>query len=490
MRFDGWPSPDVGEDFGQSTSIYDGEHQHRQPSIYENGYLFGSPGGVPIDQQAILDREIAAATGVIDAFGFISYLEADLLIGEDAEDTASHPNTTKLVRLNDGLHYFRSSALAQNLKYCITVIVSNTGRYGLNYTPDEPWKYLDAFAQRIDEYMQDSNYLKILGRPVLMLYEETAGLMDLAHWQQFLASCPPCFRVNALTNASTTTLGLNAQWKYGPNGKPAGAGRLAASEQMTADISTWTAASSRKLVTQLTPLDDARAQNPSVSSWVDQYTQPQWVWHVANAYARGSNHMIPIYAWNELAEGGPGMVPNAQEAGSPSLSGNRLLEGIRWVRTGVFPTSFIYEVSCALTAESLTAPYPGSGIERSGTWTTSQPAPNGVLGAHDSDEETSTTTGDYVGIAHPGVKVLGLYCVKGPDRGIVTITRDGGDPVDVDLYAAVQSVHQLVWSYDFGDSATHAIRATVKGDKNPSSSSVKVGCDSFYVDYNPNAVKP
>jgi len=67
----------------------------------------------------------------------------------------------------------------------------------------------------------------------------------------------------------------------------------------------------------------------------------------------------------------------------------------------------------------------------------------------------------------------------GPDRGIATITIDGGAPVTMDLYAPTQQVAKVVYTLGGLSPGTHTVVLTVTGTKNAASAGTRVDVDAF-----------
>lgn len=219
----------------------------------------------------------------------------------------------------------------------------------------------------------------------------------------------------------------------------------------------------------MTFLQDARAQDAPGATWVDQPTQPELQQFVADAFGTNTSpQSFWIYAWNETAEGGPGIVQTAQE-------GTRYTDALKWGRGLPHPNLYTYELSL----QSLV-------MSNSGTWTLVQPASFGIQGAHDSDEISSSNTGDFKSLTHARMTKCELMASTGTDRGIVEADVDGSFVANVDLYSASPAVHQAVWSSGTLSDASHTCKFLVTGTKNASSSSVKVQIDSVRVTYHPH----
>lgn len=470
MRFDGFQP---AYDYTEMTAIFSGAWQHRRSNLYNRivedpndtttnpGYIFSAVGeisGKTADTTAIIRQEAAQATGAIDAWGWDTY--HDESIGIDPADYDSHqPNGAQVSKLNRGLKAYFAATDITTPKFWINLVGDDTG---LHFTFTNPYKYLDAQCAFADSFMGDPRYKRTKsGKPYLGII---SSIIDEAHWTQclthmthgtpFVIGQPNCA---GLTPCDTTFV-------YGVQNLPAGAGQHAYVDLEAQDKTKWTGIGAATM----NWLADRRPFSPG-TIWVDQPTQPEAVRHITDAINSAAGAFGGVFTiWNELAEEGPGALQTAQE-------GTRYTDALRWARTpGAKPILYTYE----LTLNSLY-------VATTGSWTVQQPGPVGILGAHDSDEISSSNTGDSKSLTHPSVKQFGLFASKGPDRGIVEVDIDGSLVTTVDLYAASPSVHQLVWQSATLPVTSHTVSFIVTGTKNASSSSVKVQLDSTQVTYHP-----
>ncbi len=99
------------------------------------------------------------------------------------------------------------------------------------------------------------------------------------------------------------------------------------------------------------------------------------------------------------------------------------------------------------------------------------------IGAYSNDVHYSKTTGDSVTFRFNGTQAI-IYGSKALDSGIVSVSLDGGTPVEIDLYAANRLEKQVI--YDTGTliDGSHTIIMTITGRKGTQST------DTFFaVDY-------
>ena len=69
----------------------------------------------------------------------------------------------------------------------------------------------------------------------------------------------------------------------------------------------------------------------------------------------------------------------------------------------------------------------------------------------------------------------------GPDRGIATISVDGGPATVIDLFAPTQQAARVVWTLGNLGPGTHTVTVTVQGTANPASTGTRVDVDAFVV---------
>lgn len=79
-----------------------------------------------------------------------------------------------------------------------------------------------------------------------------------------------------------------------------------------------------------------------------------------------------------------------------------------------------------------------------------------------------------------GTRLDWISCLA-PDCGIATVTIDGGDPVEVDLYASALQFQQLVYSTGALSPGKHRVVISWTGTRNADSSGAQIGFDRFDV---------
>jgi len=172
---------------------------------------------------------------------------------------------------------------------------------------------------------------------------------------------------------------------------------------------------------------------------------------------------------NELDEAGISLYPTQQD-------GTRWMDVVGWATGQIpLPTTYKYFITSRATL-----------VNRTGTWT----AVLAQDGAYQSNEVTSVTTNDVVELpittliidTNPSASVE-IYGKLGPDRGIVEILVSGVSQGLFDLYSSSAIQHQSIATVSV--LAGQTVTARVTGTKNASSSSVKIGIDSFAPTYAP-----
>ena len=461
IRWDAWSNDSSlswWTSSGNSKAIPSGTKWHyRQPSLWNSFQLWGSG----VDTQAIVDAEIAAAKGKLDYWAYDWYPPAAILAGTgDETDTSGSMNAFEA-------HW--ASAHKADVKFCFIL------QYA--WIMHASGAYKQAFFDWIAARVADSSYMRIGGKPFVILYNDGLNggwTNNVADWDQLKTTIGEAVFGAAISSVGLAqACSLQCVVTYGPNGTLvapfATNGRHAYADLHQVDLSHDAAAAGLSRASSRTAMMDRRPKTTPESStpWSDQPTQPEWVAAMQDGTASGQKTLL-ISAWDEVTENGPGIVPTTQE-------GSRYLDAIDWVRNNNWPSTYSFAWS---------ANWKSCGT--SGTWTEYFPDPNGVQGAHDGDQIISSAAGDYRSITMNEFLACDVYAETGPDCGILEIYKDGVLDQTIDCYAAGQSVSVKVATVTFsGIPNTHTIRAQVKGTKNASSSSVQIKLDYFKPTYIP-----
>lgn len=448
---------------------------HRAPKLWSNYSQWGSG----IDHQAIKDAELLNESGVLDFIAYNWYPSPSVFVGGNASKKPPQSD----IMIPAEAHFASANKTLVKAMYMVfpawfshdAMPLSLPGSFGL------ATEYRADLVAR----MQDSAYFRFNGRPVLGIYGYQSYPAIQAAWLAQVDSLiadlgEPIYilEMSGNTSAANAHVSRGCRWKtnYGPNPGPSG---VVNGNQYPFTPNAWdygvqgfsSPGGGLQLSPSIAPFLDQRPRNTGCW-WIDQPTQPEWqnLLSAALRYTQsgftgngGAPEILMIYSRSEIDEGGPGLVPTVQE-------GSRYYDAIRWLRTGRYPETYRYTVS----ASNLTT-------TKTGTWTRSAQ----TAGMHDGDEHMSTTTTDYVEFKHERCRHLGLRATTGPDRGIVDLSIDGGAAVPVDLYSPMEQYQVPVYMSPRLLGATHTIRATVTGTKNPASVGVKVAVDCWDLVFNP-----
>ena len=101
------------------------------------------------------------------------------------------------------------------------------------------------------------------------------------------------------------------------------------------------------------------------------------------------------------------------------------------------------------------------------------------LNAYNNSFKYAYTTGDRTVFTFSGTQAK-IYGYKEPVGGIASVSVDGGIAVDVDYYAATQSM-QTIFTTSVLTSGTHTVSLTVSGRKNTASKSPTINVDKAEV---------
>jgi hypothetical protein len=195
------------------------------------------------------------------------------------------------------------------------------------------------------------------------------------------------------------------------------------------------------------------SQPPTYGQW-ERHFQALYDWARDNPAKTTDPALLLTYAWNELDEGGGGIVPTRQDQ-------FKYLDGIRAVTTGDYPGSYVDTYN----GDNCSIRFTGTGwirYPRVGT-------------AYDSDVQISWTPGDTATLTTDEAVAFRVRFNKGPDRGKVDISIDGRPPTAVNLY----SPDYRWWDYTSGALARgrHTISIAVRADRDPSARGNQVPID-------------
>lgn len=384
--------------------------------------------GTGVNVQQIVDAELAFCKNKVDFWWYVWY-PPDSIIGPG---TYAQSNILKCFEA----HF--ASPLKNNVKFAFII---NGVQFAFPAAGNAAvWPNATPFANWVLDKMNDPNYMRIDGKPLVGVYNgATAGVFDWtpAHWNDFKAITGPVFGLAAQSQTLMLNLGLQGAFTYGPNGNQlSGTGEKTASALMAADATHWVSSFGSTITISTTFFQDARPFNLA-SAYADKHSQPQLLAHIQAGLAVPSAKTWIAYAHSEETEGGPGAAITFQE-------GSRHYDAMAWARGAARPARYTYELSCHSAATS------GSNvIILSGTWAYQFPDPSGVQGAHDNDEMWTSTAGASVKLnLHDRLQSVTLIGSKAPGLGTATIKANGIIVGTADFNGS-SAVRQPIFTWDF-----------------------------------------
>jgi hypothetical protein len=119
----------------------------------------------------------------------------------------------------------------------------------------------------------------------------------------------------------------------------------------------------------------------------------------------------------------------------------------------------------------------GTGLDQFnyvGSWThvTNTNIPN----SYDGTVSYTDTANDYVTITFTGTQIL-LYAAERNNRGIATVSIDGGPPTTIDEYSATDAGDVLVYTSPILAEGTHTLKLINTGTHNANSTGTRVDVD-------------
>jgi hypothetical protein len=434
--------------------------------------------GDGVDTQALVDQEITwAADKGLDYWAYVWYPEnPGELIGD----------------LMKPYRAYQASAVKNRLKFAM---IAQT--WWVSSETNRP-RWRSTYVPQFVEMFKDPQYVRVNGNRPVLFWFGTADLDDPekgfgADWPSELRYLRDQTRGQLDANgkplgdpllvdvnhdvSEARANGLDGTASYGPSGaypygQPPCVGEKGRSwnAQAGLDISNLGPYDGLLTVPSLTAVNDPRprmeddsypgfrdyagwTQPPTYGQW-EKHVQRLYDWTLANPSRTTSPGLLLVYAWNELDEGGAGIVPTKQD-------GFLYLDGIQAVKTGRYP-GVHHDVhnndNCAIS-------FSGSGWVRY----------PGVQTARDNDLQISWTAGDSASLAVDSVTEFVVRFNKGPDRGMVGISIDGGPARPVNLYSPTYA-----W-FDYSTGALapgrHTLRLVVRPDRDARSSGNQVPMD-------------
>ena len=104
-----------------------------------------------------------------------------------------------------------------------------------------------------------------------------------------------------------------------------------------------------------------------------------------------------------------------------------------------------------------------------------------LAGAYNgSVQESSTAAAFAQNSTALGGSTVAWVSTMGPDRGMATVSVDGGAATTVDLYSPTLKPATLVWqATNLGTATGHTIRVTVLSTRNAAATGNKVDIDAY-----------
>lgn len=423
--------------------------------------------GIP-EHAEIMDLEISyAAEAKLDYWAFVWYPEND-----------EHPG---IAQLNGCLNDYMSSAKHHLLQFCL---VLQTGWVAGKHLADWRERFVPEFVSK----MCDPQYVKVEGNRPLLFWMDTEFLDCMekgfgSSWQEeleylaeqtvlaglgrpFLADMrhdyisAARFGLDAVSDYGPASIKLKGHHPYAalaahdrdklesPHGLKLVPGIGAAIDPRPRDLGEWTIQTGIEYGFSF--------ELPTYGEWLEQLKfMNNWLLH--NEHKTSSPGVIVIYSWNEVDEGGPGIVPTEQE-------GTFFLDAIYELKTGT-------QRACPWNRVNDSNPI----IAYSGGWESQFPQ----AGCYCNDRTISNTAGSSFTYAFTGSE-LQLFGEKGVDHGIIEVEIDGGIVrLEVDLYARDPLMStELCSIVGLGD-RDHIVKATLLQKCNLNSSGYKVSLDAI-----------
>jgi hypothetical protein len=430
IRWDAWfPGNNAEPTHWVSNKLYT-EWPSRQP------LLGWHQSGEGVDDQAVMDQEINwAADHGLDYWAFGWY-------GGSGEDPGPPQGGLK-----SALHAYMSSPYKSRLRFAQIV--------GSYWVVEQAPYWRSIHVPDLVRLFRDAQYVRIAGnRPVVYWFgandldKNPSWRAELQYLRDQIRGQPDDngrplgdpFIIDVTHNpAAATSHGMEGVASYGPAGAvpPAPSGcfdpRARSWEaQARKDVENLSLPEGLLTVPSLTPVNDPRPRdadpellkNIGVPGGYGYWSQPptygQWEAHFQHLYEWASANptrttdppLLLTYAWNELDEGGAGIVPTHQEQ-------FKYLDAIKAVKSETHPG----EYTDTYNSDNCSIRFDGPGWIRY----------PGVVTARDNDLQISWTVGDKATLRASDATGFVVRFNKGPDRGRVGVSIDGGAATTLDL---------------------------------------------------------
>jgi hypothetical protein len=415
--------------------------------------------------QSVMDAEInAAADHGLDFWAFNNYWA----ITNFSSLQSQWP-------LYDAFKKYMASPYKNRLKFTFVV---NAGSLAYGDASQVTLGFWDTHRPYLIEMFKDSQYLKVEGnRPVIFVQNDVQNF--LAQWsggnypgwpsvrdslnaELKAAGLGNVFVVNTVMDLSGASAGVEGATSYGvmehkarpdySNCKQDSGSSLyhcPFSAQVAKDKNNWNvgAQSGAYIVPGLTPTNDPRPR--SYGFYVDQPTYTEWQQQLKDVVAfmksqsRKTNPPLAlIYAWNELDEGGPGIMPTKQ-------NGTMYLDALKAVKTGSYPSVYtdVYNGDNLSIAFSASAGSPNTWINYAS-----------LGGNFNNDEQISQSIGESASLSVSNAIGFEIKGTKGPNRGIMQVFIDNVSHGTVTLTDPNWYQNQTLFKSSVLPAGTHTLR--------------------------------
>jgi hypothetical protein len=475
FRWDAWfPSNAILEKDWTPPSLFT-DMSYRMPS-----YGWFDADSSVTKYQAVMDQEINdAADHGLDFWAFDDYK----MMNDVPLSLLKAPLTPLL---DVAFQEYLASPYKSKLKFALATGGGNAASAAGTIGGD-PSYFRTTYIPYLVKEFKDPQYLKVSGnRPVLFWFDDSSSWANFPAWDADLAY------LNKLTEAAglgdpmiiNTTMDfadaqshhLQGMTTYGVMGNGAnpscGSSHCSFASQMTKDESNWSMSAQSGLlsVPGLTSNNDSRAfANPSYGFYVDQPTYTQWEQEVKDAFTFMTSHVAVtnppiavVYAWDELTEAGPGIIPTVQ-------NGTMYLDAIKAVKTGNYPNTYqdMYNGDNSAIVLSAAAGTPSH-------WTNYAP----VSGNFNNDEEISQGIGESASLTVDNSTGFVVKGSAGPNRGKVQVFIDGVSQGVIDLSGATWVRAYSFFKSSVLTSGTHTLKIVNVSDDVSHS---QVGIDEIVV---------
>lgn len=362
----------------------------RQPSLWGGDAATVGGGGWalftndavnhPVDTATIVKNEIDAAAGVLDFFIYLMYLDA----------STGYPGP--MPPESDIMQVFHAHAAAPN-----KASVKRACMFQTDFTAapsgktDAVWSSLSGWAAFINAQIADRDYMRVHGKPLIGIFNMTdwnANANTRANLAVLLAALnEPVYLIGygSLDLPAATALHVNAFTAYdgglgatlSPNGQHSWA------DQVVKDRSNAGSVGFDIIETVSIRQDNRPRKTEAGTGWADSPTPLDQYAAIMAALTTPGLAVMQGPPWDEVDEAGP-LTPTIQD-------GDRYIRVTGWaVRDFYGPTRVIAKPSTYTYELDVRALY----CVQTGAWTRS----NGIQGAYDGDEVSSSTANDTIAL--------------------------------------------------------------------------------------------